>query len=254
MKECICCTCGAIFLERERRPGKYCSFVCYSKSFPIRDKIKCIGCGVSFIPTSTTSRNNPHCSVECYRQHAKGEKHSCYIQNSPEILCRNCNKLFRPRSTKSSIFCSLTCWREYQKIAPKNGIVECRSCRKEFKRLYPDMNYCSNACRVEGSILDKSPAWKNGSYIHNESDREFVIVSTRGQEKRSHRYFALHRILVERVLGRELSNEEKVWHIDRNKRNNSTENLYLFPSQSALAVCLFRDEMPITSNIIPKGR
>jgi hypothetical protein len=43
----------------------------------------------------------------------------------------------------------------------------------------------------------------------------------------------LHRLIAEKVLGRELLNSEVVHHQDNNKLNNDVNNLWVFPSQSA---------------------
>lgn len=42
-----------------------------------------------------------------------------------------------------------------------------------------------------------------------------------------------HRIVAEQILGRPLLPGEIVHHIDKDKRNNSPENLIIFPNQSA---------------------
>jgi len=44
---------------------------------------------------------------------------------------------------------------------------------------------------------------------------------------------AIHRIVMEKKLGRKLRRGETVHHIDGNKLNNRPRNLMLFPSQSA---------------------
>ena len=43
----------------------------------------------------------------------------------------------------------------------------------------------------------------------------------------------VHRLVMEEHLGRELTKDEVVHHIDRNKSNNDLDNLMLFPTKSA---------------------
>jgi hypothetical protein len=43
----------------------------------------------------------------------------------------------------------------------------------------------------------------------------------------------VHRWVVEKKLGRKLKSGEVVHHINRNKRDNTPENLHVFPNQAA---------------------
>jgi len=40
-----------------------------------------------------------------------------------------------------------------------------------------------------------------------------------------------HRLVVENFIGRKLTNEETIHHLDHNRMHNSIENLMLFPNQ-----------------------
>lgn len=69
-----------------------------------------------------------------------------------------------------------------------------------------------------------NPHWKGG--IHNRKDG-YVLVR-RGVIKRSvkgTRYTLLHRLVVEKFLGRKLLQREVVHHKDGNKSNNDISNL-----------------------------
>lgn len=46
-----------------------------------------------------------------------------------------------------------------------------------------------------------------------------------------------HRLIVEEQIGRKLSQEERVHHIDLDKKNNNPENLFLFPDARSHAIC-----------------
>jgi hypothetical protein len=48
-----------------------------------------------------------------------------------------------------------------------------------------------------------------------------------------------HRLVAERMLGRPLTREEVVHHIDENKHNFDPSNLAVFPSQTDHARCHF---------------
>lgn len=47
------------------------------------------------------------------------------------------------------------------------------------------------------------------------------------------RWIAEHRLVVEDKIGRLLNSDEVVHHLDENKKNNSINNLMLFPNQKA---------------------
>ena len=46
-------------------------------------------------------------------------------------------------------------------------------------------------------------------------------------------YVLEHRLVVEKKIGRHLTKEEVVHHLDEDKSNNKIENLMLFPTQKA---------------------
>ena len=69
----------------------------------------------------------------------------------------------------------------------------------------------------------KCNKWKGGktkSYGYN-------LVTING------RYFPEHRIIAATIMKRGLRKGEVIHHIDRNRKNNNPENLYVFPSQKA---------------------
>lgn len=51
------------------------------------------------------------------------------------------------------------------------------------------------------------------------------------QIKINNKWYPEHRYIVEKFIGRELTEEEVIHHIDKNKQNNSINNLMIFPTQ-----------------------
>lgn len=71
--------------------------------------------------------------------------------------------------------------------------------------------------------------WRGGFYITRE---DYIKIATpKGHPCRS-RYIFLHRLIMEKKLGRYLRPHERVHHKDGNKQNNALENLELFENQS----------------------
>ncbi len=69
---------------------------------------------------------------------------------------------------------------------------------------------------------DKNPMWKGGKY----SCKGYTLT------KFGDKYSRLNRLVMSKHLGRELSKEEVVHHIDFDKSNNELSNLHLFENQS----------------------
>jgi len=60
----------------------------------------------------------------------------------------------------------------------------------------------------------------------------YVLIKMSGHHlARRDGYVRVHRLAMEKKLGRRLTREEVVHHIDGDKRNNREDNLALFPNQ-----------------------
>jgi arginyl-tRNA--protein-N-Asp/Glu arginylyltransferase len=71
-----------------------------------------------------------------------------------------------------------------------------------------------------------------GFYITKEG---YIKVIKPKDHPNKGRYIFLHRLVMEKKLGRYLRSEERIYHRDGNKQNNAEENLELFANQSAHA-------------------
>jgi len=92
----------------------------------------------------------------------------------------------------------------------------CRDCwRKETGR------------RSSAAIGEKNPAWKGGKTLH---EKGYIYVT---DKSKPHPYILEQRKVMEEFLGRQLTDNEIVHHIDLNKTNNNIDNLHLYDSYSA---------------------
>jgi len=80
--------------------------------------------------------------------------------------------------------------------------ARCKACSKEFKAWRKEQVICPD-CRK-----DSLKTWAKNPYIYEN-------------------YSNQHRLIAEKVLGRKLSYNEVVHHVDENPQNNSLENLWV---------------------------
>ena len=103
----------------------------------------------------------------------------------------------------------------------------CLNCNKELLlKRYENCNgkynekFCSRKCLSQFWRGENHPAFKGGRFIDNFG---YVHILVEGAGK----YILEHRFLMENKIGRRLTNQEHVHHIDGDKSNNSLNNLML---------------------------
>ncbi len=79
-------------------------------------------------------------------------------------------------------------------------------------------------------IGDKNPAWKGGKVNHSQG--YIRIYCLEHPYRDGDNYVLEHRLVMEKQLGRYLTKEEVVHHINGIKTDNRIENLRLFDNQS----------------------
>lgn len=82
--------------------------------------------------------------------------------------------------------------------------------------------------RRQDSVGEHNPAWRGGRVIDKDG---YVLVKADSHPRADrHGYVREHRLVMERTLGRYLTEQEVVHHKDKNKQNNTPENLEVFDS------------------------
>lgn len=191
--------------------------------------MKCIGCGLE-------TMNPSYCTIECFRKNAKGKKHSCYQPNLKTKNCPECRKKFRE---KRKIFCSMKCYQA--KIARDNTGI-CANCGDSFNKLKKEQVTCGEDCRRKFFVREKTQMWNGGEYQDAETGCEHVLIASR-------KYRRKPRIIAAELIGRDLFADERVWHLDRDRTNNNSRNLYIFRSASEMARAINLKNLPQLSNI-----
>lgn len=115
-------------------------------------------------------------------------------------------------------FCSKAC----SAVGHRNrSVLQCALCDSEFSRAIAEQDigekvnqFCSRACYFEWRALCR----KSTTYVKDGARHA-------------------HRVVAEEWLGRALTSDETVHHMDLNKHNPAPENLAVFPNQSLHMLC-----------------
>lgn len=103
----------------------------------------------------------------------------------------------------------------------------CIVCDKEFLSVRGDRNYCSRKCISTG---EHNGRWLGGK--QKNSSGYILVYSPNHPFKSVNNNVLEHRLVMEKVIGRYLNNEEEIHHINGIKNDNRPENLRLFSSSS----------------------
>ncbi|MGI5965423.1 MAG: HNH endonuclease [Anaerotruncus rubiinfantis] len=139
--------------------------------------------------------------------------------------------------------------------------ITCDWCGKPISRSPSQIkrhNFCCRSCLASFSSKSKNPEGYSGlkdftniskhmTKLNLEMNPDRMSASTREKLRMTKldsgkgvSYRKLygrheHRVAAEKMLGRHLTQEEVVHHVDGDKRNNTPDNLMVLPSQSAHA-------------------
>ena len=151
----------------------------------------------------------------------------------------NCRKSRSPAGMKVlPKFCSQKCSGTFKK-QNKKGITKnfkgiCLNCNKEFETYKSpsrkEPKFCSLKCIGESQRGKNNPAYNGGKYF--DSNGYVVLFMPEHPNCGVKKTVLEHRFVMECKLGRYLTEEECVHHIDFNKSNNEPSNLMLFKNNS----------------------
>ena len=143
-----------------------------------------------------------------------------------ELVCAHCGKTFFRNSLllanqirrfgESPVYCSRACTHAGRTTDVRR---KCLGCGVEFKvpSTKPLKKYCTQRCYATNSQRKN----KNLGFGCLNSNGYHVV-------KRDGKNVKVHRLVMEKILGRDLRKGENVHHIDGNRANNTPANLELW--------------------------
>lgn len=136
---------------------------------------------------------------------------------SPLPNCAQCGKPLQRHSRK---YCSRAC----NSVAQRARVMRaCAACGAQYslcrgRAILPTARFCSTRCKAIALRGANAPTWKGGTTRDGKDGYRLVNVGPNTQRLE-------HRVIMERHLGRALTRDEVVHHINEDKGDNRIENL-----------------------------
>lgn len=142
-----------------------------------------------------------------------------------EYQCQLCKNNFTDYPSNHRKYCSRRC---AYLVMNKDYTYKCNECGKLFTSKIKTRRYCSMRCSGKNANRfiknhrggcgsgENHWNWKGGRKITGNLYKQIMING---------KYIYEHRFIAERYLGRKLSVDEQVHHLNRNQTDNRIENL-----------------------------
>ncbi len=153
-----------------------------------------------------------------------------------ETPCEICGKIVRHKPSHKARFCSRDCQHKFQRFLPDAEPRACPTCGKVFTPIRKRwmQKFCSKPCGV--------PHWQAASKTQEVVEKRAIATGNAQRRKGckdtyvKYRGRHEHRVVMEKHLGRKLTFQDVVHHIDGNKKNNAIENLELTTRQKHMPI------------------
>lgn len=230
IKQCEYCKKDYSCPNSRADKSRFCSVTCRNKSDrQERFEYTCKSCGDKFMALPDHGQPRKFCSRKCFCADALPPK---------DKECENCGGMFTAiRSTTATrgdgwrIYCSAKCAHEHTRKFEERP---CENCGAMF---YPRSSkhdecqkVCSIECRAEFYSGVNAHNFQGGVHIQTQSNSKMILIGKR--EGYAGKYTAEHRLFIAKHIGRMLSRNEIVIHINNNNMDNRLSNLFVCDSMS----------------------
>lgn len=141
-----------------------------------------------------------------------------------KVVCKYCNKIVYRSPSSNGKYCSKECyWNDIKGITrtPNKYCITCGVEIKGHQKHKQGTKYCSSRCY---GIHKAKP------FIIKKGYKKILIPNHNRSDTKG--YVFEHIIIMQHKIGRNLTHCEVVHHKDKNKLNNSPDNLVLCDNQS----------------------
>ena len=215
-------------------------------------ELKCVACEQPFYCyPHEAEKGRKYCSLTCRSSHLHKKGVPALSRTPVNFTCKECGKPFimmqayltayLKKHGKDPMYCSIDCSKAgRRKSADERNKFECAHCGKiEYRnrsstgfRIYRQQKYCSQECKVAAQMVVAQGRFDAGEYKKHTKKNGYVWITVPALSRSGGpKSIMEHRYVMAQHLGRELSTDETVHHVNGNRQDNRIENLELFSSR-----------------------